>query len=80
MAKLSNTPADRFPKQGQLSKQELSPGAKTLKDEHLRIGQAADVGPAPPSRVYSRDYSKRDVDGDQHDDTLSVYLGNPLGL
>jgi hypothetical protein len=47
----------------------------------LQIGQPArEVGPAPTARVYSRDYSKKDVDGDQFDDTLSPFLGNPLGL
>lgn len=79
MAVFSNTPDDRFPKAGQDSKEECSPGCKTIKDERLALGQAADIGPAPPARAYSRDYSKKDPDGDQRDDTLSPFLGNPLG-
>lgn len=80
MAQFSNTPADRFPKAGQLTQEEQSGGTKVLRSEMLRLGQAADVGPAPPARVYSRDYSKKDPDHDQYDDTLSPYLGNPLRL
>lgn len=70
--------AATHPKDGQLTKEEQTAGSKVLKSEILRLGQAADLGPAPPDRVYSRDYSKKDPDGDQHDDTLSQYLGNPL--
>jgi hypothetical protein len=68
------------PKNGRLTQEEQTPGSKQLTSEDLRFGQAANVGPAPTARVYSRDYSKVDLDGDQHDDTLSGYLGNPLGL
>ena len=75
------SPPNRFPKQGAQSKEEQSPGSKVIREENLRLGQAADLGPghAPPARVLSRDYSKKDPDGDQHDDTLSPFLGNPLG-
>lgn len=68
------------PKNGQLTQEEQSPGSKSLKCEHLRLGQAADIGEAPPARVFSRDYSKKDPDGDQGKDTLSEFLGNPLGF
>jgi hypothetical protein len=68
-----------YPKDGHHTKEEQSPGSKLLQHEHLRPGQAADIGVAPPVRVYSRDYSKTDPDGDQKDDTLSPFLGNPLG-
>jgi hypothetical protein len=68
-----------YPKDGQLTKEEQSPGSKGLKSEYLRPGQAATVGTITTDRVYSRDYSKIDVDADQHDDTLSPFLGNPLG-
>jgi len=68
-----------YPKRGQESQQEQSPGSKLIKDEMLRLGQAATIGEAPTSRVYSRDYSKRDPDADQDKDTLSEFLGNPLG-
>lgn len=67
-----------YPKNGQLTKEEQTAGSKVIKAEHLRLGQAADLGVAPTARVYSRDYSKIDPDGDQKDDTLSQFLGNPL--
>lgn len=69
-----------YPKNGTATKEEQTAGSKVIKTENLRFGQAADLGPAPTARVYSRDYSKKDPDGDQYDDTLSQYLGNPLGL
>lgn len=77
MSKFSNTPADKFPKLGNESKEELSAGAKTIRSEMLRLGQAADIGPAPPARVYSDNYSKKPAD---QADELSPFLGNPLGL
>lgn len=71
----------RYPKDGQgQTKKAQAPESKQLKEELLRLGQASDIGKAPPMRVYSRDYSKVDPDGDQGDDTLSPYLGNPLGF
>jgi hypothetical protein len=80
MAESFNELRPRYPKDGQETREEQSWGSKQLKDELLRIGQASNIGPAPPMRVYSRDYSKKDPDGDQQDDTLSPYLGNPLAL
>lgn len=68
-----------YPKTGQATQEEQSAGTKLVKNEMLRPGQAADIGVAPPARVYSRDYSKIDIDNDQYDDTLSPFLGNPLG-
>lgn len=68
-----------YPKNGQLTQEEQTAGTKAIQCDHLAPGQAADLGPAPPTRVYSRDYSKKDPDGDQGDDTLSTFLGNPLG-
>lgn len=70
--------AATYPKSGQLTKEEQTAGSKSLKCEHLASGQAADLGVAPPMRVYSRDYSKTDPDKDQLGDTLSPFLGNPL--
>lgn len=67
-----------YPKAGHCTKEEQTTGTKVLKSQELRNGQAADIGVAPPDRVYSRDYSKVDPDGDQHDDTLSPFVGNPL--
>lgn len=71
----------KYPKDGEgQSRSKETFGAKTVKEEILQIGQASNIGEAPPMRVYSRDYSKKDPDGDQLDDTLSPYLGNPLAL
>lgn len=67
-------------KDGQGTHLDHTAGTKQVKEEMLSLGQTSDIGEAPPSRVYSRDYSKRDPDGDQRDDTLSVFLGNPLAL
>lgn len=67
-----------YPKNGNCTQEEQTSGTKVLKAQELRPGEAADIGPAPPARVYSRDYSKKDPDGDQNDDTLSPFLGNPL--
>lgn len=70
--------APTYPKDGQLTQEEQTAGTKQVKSEMLRAGQAATVGTITTDRVYSRDYSKIDVDNDQHDDTLSPFLGNPL--
>lgn len=67
--------AATYPKNGQLTQEEQTAGTKGLKCEHLQNGQAADLGVAPPARVYSRDYSKV---APATDDTLSPFLGDPL--
>lgn len=55
----------------------LTKGAKTIKSVELNsMGQAADISKAPPSRVYTRDYSKVQERDDK--DTVTEYLGNPL--
>lgn len=68
-----------YPKAGKFTQEEQTAGSKRIKNEDLRLGQAATVGTITTDRIYSRDYSKIDVDADQHDDTLSPFLGNPLG-
>lgn len=67
--------AATYPKSGQQTQEEQTAGTKVLKAEHLQSGQAADLGVAPPARVYSRDYSKV---APATDDTLTQFLGNPL--
>ena len=54
-------------------------GAKSIKEQELRFGQPSDIGPAPTSRIYTRDYTKggRSV-GDI--DLVTEALGNPLRL
>lgn len=67
-----------YPKSGPTTQEEQSAGSKRVKVELLRIGQAADIGKVPPSRVYTGDYSKqppRDTD-----DIATPFLGNPLRL
>lgn len=57
--------------------QSQTKGSKQVKIEHLAsIGTAASVGPAPADRVYTKDYSK--VQEKDHDNNVSLYLGNPL--
>ncbi len=55
------------------------PNAKTIKEQILGFtaGRVSDIGTAPTSRVYTRDYSKvgRDPDGD---DLVGPALGNPV--
>lgn len=54
-------------------------GTKCIKDESLQFGRASDIGTAPTSRVFTRDYSK--VGRSKGDtDLVSPALGNPLGL
>jgi hypothetical protein len=67
-----------YPKKGTCTQEEQTAGTKQIKCEMLQNGQAASIGTITPDRIYSRDYSKIDVDNDQHDDTLTPFLGNPL--
>ncbi len=67
-------------KDGQESSLKRTPGSKCIDHENLSItAVAAKVGPAPTSRVYTRDYSKKGRDPDQTDLITSV-LGNPFRL
>ena len=56
----------------------LSPGAKRIKTDDLRFnGGVADIGKAPTSRVYTRDYTK--VGRDPEDsDLITAALGSPV--
>jgi len=65
-------------KPGAHTAQAQSEGSKQLKIEHLSsISTPADIGKAPPSRIYTRDYSKVGPEkGD--DDLVGPVLGNPL--
>jgi hypothetical protein len=68
------------PKDGQESSLKRTPGSKCLDHENLSMtATASKVGPAPPSRIYTRDYSKKGRDPDQTDLITSV-LGNPFRL
>jgi hypothetical protein len=52
-------------------------GSKVVKSIDTRMGAAVDVGPAPPNRVYTRDYAKTSPDKDRTD-LVGPVLGNPL--
>lgn len=55
-----------------------SDGSKLVKEVYVAYS-APDINKAPPSRVYTRDYSKIGrAPGDT--DLISGVLGNPLGL
>lgn len=68
--------AATYPKSGPLTKEEQSPGSKRVKQVLLSNGQAADIGAAPPSRVYTNDYSKNPPRASE--DITTAWLGNPL--
>lgn len=54
-------------------------GAKSIKEQELRFGQPSDVGTAPTSRIYTRDYTKVGrSEGDT--DLVTEALGDPLRL
>jgi hypothetical protein len=63
-----------------------SPGAKRVKAQYLSLvrGDVADIGKAPTSRVYTRDYSKGnqpyDTDPKGNADYVTPVLGPPLRL
>lgn len=65
-----------YPKSGPATKEEQSAGTKRVKVTMLENGQAADIGKAPTSRVYTNDYSK--VPPRDSEDITSAWLGNPL--
>jgi hypothetical protein len=54
-------------------------GCKCIKDQSLQMGQASDIGKAPASRVYTRDYKKIGREPDDKD-LVTEALGNPLRL
>lgn len=72
----SGTVKQTHPKKGGATQEEQTTGTKVVKAECLTPGQAADIGKAPPSRVYTKDYSKVPEQGDKDD--VTRVLGNPL--
>ena len=76
----TKSPPATLPKDGNESRLKRTPGSKCLDHEYLSVtGVAAKVGPAPTSRIYTRDYSKIGRDpGDQ--DLITSVLGNPFRL
>lgn len=76
----AGSPPSVHAKAGQLSKERDSPDEKAKSEEFLQFGQPArEVGPAPTSRLYTRDYSKVGREPDDVD-LITGALGNPLGL
>lgn len=51
-------------------------GSKQVKIVHADRSAPVDIHKAPVSRVYTKDYSKVQEQGDS--DKVTVYLGNPL--
>ena len=52
-------------------------GTKQIKCVYTpSMGTPADIGKAPTSRIYTKDYSK--VQEKDDSDNVSPYLGNPL--
>ncbi len=81
----TKSPPNTFPKDDDLSPDTRLPqaeGTKQIKEQFLLFdrGNVADIGPAPPSRVYNRDYSKTGRDkGDV--DLITGALGrNPFRI
>lgn len=79
----TSSPANRFPKNSAGgTKRSLSANGKEIKEQRLDAvrGQPADLGTAPSSRVYTRDYSK--VGREESDtDLITGALGpNPFRL
>jgi len=73
----TKSPPCCFPKAAD-GESQLGDGCKQIKYENLRFdGGILDIGTAPTSRVYTKDYRKigRDVDDT---DTVTEALGNPL--
>jgi hypothetical protein len=74
----TKSPPCHFPKSSTGETKLPEPGSKTIKEDNPRFnGGVADIGKAPTSRVYTRDYRKvgRDPDGD---DLVGPALGNPV--
>jgi hypothetical protein len=68
-----------YPKDGAESKQKCSAGSKCIKEQMLDIQATSDIGTAPTSRVYTRDYLK--VGREEGDtDLVTAALGNPFRL
>ena len=77
----TKVPPSRVPKLTGLdpgSAVKQSAGSKMVDENYMRMGQASTIGPAPTSRVYTRDYSKVGREPDDVD-LVTGALGNPLG-
>lgn len=80
---MSYTKDPRYPKTGPNSKSDPSAGSKCIKTEMIHIGDITDIGPAPASRVYTRDYQKttEPYGADDTTDLISPALGkNPFRI
>jgi hypothetical protein len=75
----TKVPPSLFPKTDGGTKLKCAPGCKCIKCSDIQFGRASDIGTAPTSRVYTRDYTKVGrSEGDT--DLVTAALGNPLGL
>lgn len=76
----TKSPRNSKPKNGQYTKLPMADGAKDIKEDNISFaGGIPNIGPAPTSRVYTRDYAKKGrTAGDK--DLVTEALGNPLRL
>ncbi len=78
----TKSPPTRFPKDGGDSKLKCSPGCKCEKCSKLDFvrGEVSDIGTAPTSRVYTRDYSKVGREEDDVDLVTDALGRSPFRL
>ena len=56
-----------------------TPGTKQVKQQFLNMRDPAEIGFAPPSRLYSQDYRyPMDTVDSSGQDIVTQFLGNPL--
>ena len=72
-------PRDEVPKKGQETRVKQSNGSKQEKDQMLMDGESANVGPAPSSRIFTRDYSKVGRSKGDTDSVTAALGSKPLG-
>lgn len=73
----------KYPKNGMDTKSSLSPDNKRVKMQYLNIeaGTIPDIGKAPTSRAYTRNYAKTtEIYTSQDEDLVGPALGNPFRL
>jgi hypothetical protein len=74
----TKSPPRVFPKNASGESKLPEPNAKTVDEEKIRFnGGVADIGTAPVSRVYTRDYQKKGRDSDDTD-FVTAALGEPV--
>lgn len=75
----TKSPPNEFPKSAGQTKLPYADECKCIKEKMLEITEVSDIGSAPTSRVYTKDYKKVGRSPDDTD-TVSPALGNPFRL